>query len=246
MSDENEQQLMDLLASGASELGLELSSAQLAQFDLYYRELADWNQRVNLTSIIEHAAVQVKHFLDSLTVCLAYPQGMPPDLRIVDIGAGAGFPGLPLKLAFPDTHLLLVESVGKKVLFMEHVVELLALSDVKVIKGRAEDLAHLPELRESYDLAVGRGVARLPVLLEYTLPYCAVGGRLVILNHRSAEQDIGGAANALSTLGGRMGEIYPVNISGLTDDRIVMVVEKVQPAPVDYPRQAGTPAKRPL
>ncbi|PKB68377.1 MAG: 16S rRNA (guanine(527)-N(7))-methyltransferase RsmG [SAR202 cluster bacterium Io17-Chloro-G4] len=237
---------MDLLANGASELGLKLSTTQLGQFDHYYRELADWSQRVNLTSITEHTAVQVKHFLDSLTVTLAYPQGIPPGLRIVDIGAGAGFPGLPLKLAFPDTQLLMVESVGKKARFLEHLVELLALRDVEVMTGRAEDLAHMPEFSESYDLALGRGVAKLPVLLEYTLPYCAVGGRLVVLNHQSAEREFAGAENALETLGGKMGGVYPVNVSGLTDDRIVVVVEKVRPTPEGYPRQPGTPAKRPL
>lgn len=246
MSDTSKRPSMELLESGASELGLNLSAGQLGQFEQYYRELAEWNQRINLTSIIGYAEVQVKHFLDSLTVTLAYPQGMPSGLRIVDIGAGAGFPGLPLKLAFPDTHLLLVESVGKKAQFMEHVVDLLVLSDVEVMKGRAEDLAHRQELRESYDLALGRGVAKLPVLLEYTLPYCAIGGRLVVLNHRSAEREFAAARNALGILGGRIGEIYPVNISGLTDDRIVFVVEKVHPTPDGYPRQPGIPAKRPL
>ncbi len=237
---------MYLLAGGASELGLKLSSAQLSQFDLYYREMADWNQRVNLTSITEHAAVQVKHFLDSLTVCLAYPQGVPPVLRIVDIGAGAGFPGLPLKLAFPDTHLLMVESVGKKARFLEHLVDLLALADVEVMTGRAEDLAHMPELRGSHDLALGRGVAKLRVLLEYTLPFCAVGGRVVVLNHRSVEQELAGASRAMEALGGRMGESYPVEVSGLTDDRVVVVVEKVRATPDRYPRSPGIPAKRPL
>ena len=246
MSDDNKQQPMDLLAKGASELGLRLSPAQLEQFDLYYREMADWNQRVNLTSITERDAVQIKHFLDSLTICLAYPQGMPPTLRIVDIGAGAGFPGLPLKLAFPHIRLLMVESVGKKARFLEHVVEQLDVTDVEVITGRAEDLARHPILRERFDLAVGRGVAKLPVLLEYTLPYCTVGGRLVVLNHRSAQRDFPAAARALKALGGRMGEIYNVGISGLTDDRIVAVVHKVAPTSSAYPRPTGVPAKRPL
>ena len=237
---------MDLLASGASELGLELSPTQLRQFELYYRELADWNQRVNLTSMTEHAAVQVKHFLDSLTVCLAYPQGMPPGIRIVDIGAGGGFPGLPLKLALPDTHLLMVESVGKKSRFLEHLVDLLSLADVEVMTGRAEQLAHAPGLRERFDLAVSRGVAKMPVMLEYSLPFCAVGGRMVVLNHRSVEKEFAGATNALEVLGGRLGEIYPVKTSGLTDDRIVVVVEKVRSTPDAFPRRPGIPAKRPL
>ena len=123
---------------------------------------------------------------------------------------------------------------------------LLSLTDVAVMTGRAEDLAHKPELRENYDLALGRGVAKLPVLLEYTLPYCAVGGRMVILNHRGVEQEFAGAANALETLGGRLGEIYPVEISGLTDDRVVVAVEKFKATPDRYPRRPGVPAKRPL
>lgn len=245
-SDNNQQLTMDLLVNGASELGLELSPTQLGQFDLYYRELADWGQRVNLTSIKEHAAVQVKHFLDSLTVLLAYPEGMPPDLRIVDIGAGAGFPGLPLKLVFPDTSLLLVESVGKKARFLEHLVESLPLTNVEVITGRAEEVARAPERRERYDLAVSRGVAKMAVLLEYTLPYCAVGGRTVSLNHRSVEKEFAGAARALETLGGHMGEVYPVNLAGLTDERIVVVVEKVRKTPGIYPRPIGVPRKKPL
>ena len=246
MSDAIDQRPMDLLASGASELGLKLSPNQLSQFDLYYRELADWNQRVNLTSITEHGEVQVKHFLDSLTVCLAYPQGMPPGLRIVDIGAGGGFPGLPLKLVLPSAHLLMVESVGKKARFLEHLVDLLALTDVEVITGRAEQLAHAPELRESFDLAVSRGVVKMPVLLEYSLPFCRVGGRMVVLNHRSVENQFAGATNALEVLGGRLGEVFPVKISGLTDDRVVVVVEKVKTTPDRYPRRSGIPAKRPL
>lgn len=246
MSDAIDQQPMVLLANGASELGLDLSPAQLGQFELYYRELANWNQRANLTSITEYGAVQTKHFLDSLTVCLAYPQGMPPVLRVVDIGAGAGFPGLPLKLALPDTQLTMMESARKKARFLEHLVDALSLRGVEVLTGRVEHLAHDLELRESYDLAVSRGVARTPVLLEYALPFCYVGGRMVVLNHTSAKQEILGATNALQVLGGRLGQIYPVEIRGLTDDRIVVVVEKVRTTPDSYPRRPGIPSKRPL
>ena len=153
---------------------------------------------------------------------------------------------MPLKLAFPAIHLSLLESVGKKARFLERLVEVLGISGVDVLTGRAESLAHLPELRESFDLVVSRGVAKMPVLLEYTLPFCSLGGRMVVLNHTSAKQEVFGATNALKVLGGRLVDIYAVNVSGLTDDRVVVTVDKVAPTPHQYPRRPGIPAKRPL
>ena len=236
---------MEFLVRGAAELGLELTAHQLEQFEIYYHELADWNRRVNLTAIIEYREVQVKHFLDSLSVCLALPKGSTASIRLVDVGAGAGFPGLPLKLALPDFHLSLVESVGKKTRFLEHLVTLLELSGVEVLTGRAEELARRPDLRETFHLAVSRGVARLPTLLEYTLPFCCVGGRVALLK-RGIEEELTGAAHALETLGGRLGDIYPVQVSGLDDGRVVLLVDKIQATPERYPRRPGLPAKRPL
>ena len=154
---------MELLDRGASELDLELTPQQLEQFEIYYRELADWNRRVNLTAITDYREVQVKHFLDSLSAYLAFPRISTCRVRLVDVGTGAGFPGVPLKLAFPQIHLVLVESVGKKSRFLEHLVEVLGLSSVEVSTGRAEELARTSEFRESFDLVVSRGVAKLPV-----------------------------------------------------------------------------------
>ena len=169
-------QQTELLERGSYQLGLELNARQLEQFQAYYRELADWNRRVNLTAVTEYREVQVKHFLDSLSLYSVCAGGPTDGLKVVDVGAGAGFPGLPLKLALPDIQLTLVESVGKKARFLEHLVRALGLSGVDVLTGRAEALAHDAELRESFDLAVSRGVAKLPVLLEYTLPFCRIGG----------------------------------------------------------------------
>ena len=226
-------------------MGVALSTCQLIQFQNYYLELVEWNQRFNLTAITDHQQVQVKHYLDSLTVLLAFPKGPPSFLRIVDVGAGAGFPGLPLKLALPDAQLTLVESVGKKARFLEHVVRKLGLSGVEVYPGRAEHLAHHGELRESFDLVVSRGVARTSTLLEYTLPLCCLGGRVVLLK-RGIEEELVKASSALEALGGRLGDVYTVQLTGLTDGRVVVAVDKTCPTPHKYPRRSGIPAKRPL
>ena len=223
-----------------------LTREQLDQFETYYQELARWNRRVNLTSITGYQEVQVGHFLDSLTVCLAAPEISSSRSRVVDVGAGGGFPGLPLKLAFPGIHLVLLDSVGKKSAFLEHLVSLLELDAVEVLTGRAEDLAHRPELRGSFDLALARGLARLPVLLEYSLPFCRMGGKTVAHKHGNLDEELKSAARALETLGGRLGSEVPVQVTGLTDNRVLLVVEKVAVTPERYPRRTGVPAKRPL
>lgn len=240
---------MKLLVDGVAELGIRLDSHQVAQFEQYYRELAEWNKRANLTAIEGYEETQVRHFLDSLTVCLAFqsvPYGLSGINRVVDVGSGAGFPGLPLKLAFPKIELHLVESVGKKSGFLEHLAALLGLDAVTVHTGRAEALARDPALRDSFDLALVRGVARLSLLLEYALPFCREGGSVAALKHGGLESELAEAEHALSELGGRQSGVFPVALRGLTDDRVVAVFEKTGPTPGRYPRRVGIPAKRPL
>ena len=251
---------MNLLADGAKALGIRLSQDQLAQFDLYYRELTGWNQRANLTSITGYDETQTRHFLDSLTVCLPFRAGngsaltgLPGVERVVDVGSGAGFPGLPLKLAFPQLELHLIESVGKKTAFLQHLVEALELEEVTVHTGRAETLARQPGMRDSFDLALVRGVARLSLLLEYALPFCRPpggprqpGGRALALKHGGLEQELAEAEFALEELGGRQAGLFPVTLPGLTDNRVAAAFEKVAPTPERYPRRVGIPAKRPL
>jgi 16S rRNA (guanine527-N7)-methyltransferase len=237
---------MEKLAQGARELDLDLTIQQVDQFEAYYQELANWNQRMNLTSIVQYEEVQIKHFLDSLTLCGALSGRPAPGSRVMDVGAGAGFPGLPLKLAFPDLGLTLVESTVKKTAFLRHLVDMLGLSDVEIYAGRAEEAGHSPELRESFDLVLARGVAKLPALLEYTLPFCRQGGKAVSWKHGGIDRELDSAAHALKVLGGCLLEVYPVKVTGLTDNRILVVVKKVKPTPANFPRRPGVPAKQPL
>ena len=237
---------MEILAGGAGALSMDLTERQLRQFEASYRELAQWNQKVNLTAITEYKEVQVKHFLDSLAGCLAFDGRTLSGSKVIDVGTGAGFPGLPLKLAFPDISLVLNDSVGKKTRFLHHLIELLSLSDVEIFTGRAEELGHWPSLREKFDLVVSRGVAKLSVLLEYTLPFCKVGGKVVAWKHSNIEKELADAEGAAKALGGSPGRVVPVQVTGLTDDRVLVVVDKFQPTPAEYPRRPGVPAKRPL
>lgn len=239
---------MTLLAQSAPELGLSINTAQLERFEVYYRELADWNTRMNLTSVIDYAEVQVKHFVDSLTVLPALGTSLSSDARVVDVGAGAGFPGLPLKLVCPDIHLTLVESTGKKAAFLRHMVDTLDLSGVEVATGRAEELGHHPQLRGSFDLGLARGLARLPTLLEYTLPFTHTDGQVAAWKHggEGLKVELDSARKALQILGGRVKSIYPVKATGLEDNRVVMLIEKVRESPEDYPRRNGMPRKQPL
>ncbi len=237
---------MALLAEGAAQMGIQLTPRQLEQFEVYCRELADWNRQANLTSITSCAEVQTKHFLDSLTVCLAAGTPLPEGCKVADIGSGAGFPGLPLKIAFPGIAVHLIESVGKKTNFLRHIAEILGLEGVTVHTGRAEELAREPGLRDWFDLALVRGVARLPLLLEYALPFCRPGGLAVALKHGPAESELLSAERALEELGGRHSGTYPVMLEALNDDRVVLSFSKTVHTPERYPRRTGIPAKRPL
>jgi 16S rRNA (guanine527-N7)-methyltransferase len=236
---------MELLEAGAQAWGLELTRAQLQAFELYYQELIAWNERVNLTTITEYEDVQVKHFLDSLS-CLQPLAGLPVQARCIDIGAGAGFPGLPVKIARPQMSLTLLEASGKKTRFLERVVALLGLESVEVVKGRAEDLAHGPGHREAYDAAFARAVADLVVLVEYALPLTRIGGLFVAQKGVRVEGEVEAAREAIEILGGELKELTEVFLPGLEAPRHLVVVQKVAPTPQKYPRRPGIPAKRPL
>lgn len=234
---------MDILAAGARALGLDLAPAQLDLFARYQAILLDWNTRINLTAIAAPEDVQRKHFLDSLT-CLAV---LPPGpLRLIDVGSGAGFPGLPLILARPEISVTLLEATGKKARFLEHVVAELGLAGVRIVNARAEEAGRDPAERERYDWAVARAVAPLPELAEYLLPLVRVGGSALAQKGRDAAAEAAGAAGAFKRLGGRLAEVRPVTVPGLEDERALVVLEKMSPTPGKYPRRPGEPRKKPI
>ena len=240
---------MTLLAVEAEGLGLSLTEAQLTQFALYQTLLLDWNERINLTAIKTPPEIQIRHFLDSLTCALV--MGNLEERRLIDVGTGAGFPGLPLKILFPTMRLTLVDSVAKKTRFLAAVVEALGLTDVTILAERAETLGQHSAHRERYDWAAARSVAELRVLAEYLLPLCRVGGAMLAQKGESAAAEAASAAGALAVLGGGAVQLTPVQLPQRALPRqylphYLVVVRKERPTPVMYPRRVGMPAKKPL
>jgi 16S rRNA (guanine527-N7)-methyltransferase len=236
---------MDSLKAGAEKLGIKLGERELGQFQTYYQELVEWNQRMNLTSITDYEQVQVDHFLDALTVTLVWRPG-DAQARVIDIGTGAGIPGIPLKIAFPQIRLTLLDATAKKAGFLRHIMGKLELGGTEVVAGRAEDIAHLAAYREQFDLALARGVARLSTLTELTLPFCRKGGLVIAHKKGDIDREVRQANFAIATLGGKLKEVRAVTLPEFTDNRALVVVEKVSPTPENYPRRAGMPAKRPI
>ncbi|MDE3088576.1 MAG: 16S rRNA (guanine(527)-N(7))-methyltransferase RsmG [Chloroflexota bacterium] len=233
---------LPLLADHARAFGIELSPAQIDAFELYFGELVTWNSRFNLTTITERDEVVVKHFLDSLSVA----PGLPPNaVSLIDIGSGAGFPGLPLKIVFPALRVTLIDSTGKKVEFLKHIIAALNLCDATALHARAEELAHDAAHREQYDAAVARAVADLATLLEYALPFVRVGGLFIAQKGVDVDGEVRRAARAMRELGGRLREVAPVRLPGL-EPRHLIIVDKIAATPRKYPRGAGAPRKKPI
>lgn len=238
--------MMEYLVAGAQELGITLSPKQVASFELYYRELVAWNARMNLTAITDYDEVQVKHFLDSLT-CLLAMEARAPGQRLLDVGSGAGFPGLVLQIVCPELEVTLLEVTRKKADFLCHVSERLGLAKLRIVNARAEEAGHNPEHREVYDWVVARAVAELAELVEYMLPFCRPGGACLALKGGVISNEIEAATRAIEILGGRLAQAIPVRLSALRDlRRQVLVIEKVRPTPAAYPRRPGIPHKRPI
>ena len=225
-------------------LNVHLTASQVTALVIYEKELLEWNQKFNLTAIRDTESIRTKHFLDSLSCVLAW-KSLPPN-HLIDIGTGAGFPGIPLKILYPSLKLTLVESVGKKAMFCQHMVRVLALEQVEVIQARAEDLGQDPQHREQYDWAVARAVANLNVLGEYLIPLVKVGGNVLAQKGESGPAEAQSAEKAMELLGGKLKQLIPVHLPGVADDRYLVVMEKVAATPPKYPRKPGIPMKMPL
>ncbi|HXF83989.1 MAG TPA: 16S rRNA (guanine(527)-N(7))-methyltransferase RsmG [Anaerolineales bacterium] len=236
---------MEKLVRDAEALfNVHITGRQVMALITYERELLEWNQKFNLTAIRDSDSIRTKHFLDSFSCVLAW-KASPPH-RLIDIGTGAGFPGIPLKILYPHLKLTLVESVGKKAMFCQHIVRVLGLEDVEVIHARAEVLGQSAEHRERYDWAVARAVANLNVLSEYLLPFVKIGGKMLAQKGESGPAEAQAAERAMRLLGGKLEQLIPVNLPGVADDRYLIVVSKVAATPPRYPRKPGMAVKQPL
>lgn len=236
---------MDSLINDAKTLfNVHLTARQVMALINYEKELLEWNQKFNLTAIRDVESIRVKHFLDSYSCVLAWKAN--PPLRLIDVGTGAGFPGLPLKIIYPQMHVTLVESVGKKAMFCQHIVSKLGLEDIEVIKTRAEDIGQDKNHRESYDVAVARAVANLNILSEYLLPLVKIGGSVLAQKGETAHAESQSAEKAIKLLGGKLKQIIPVQLPNVTDERFLVLIDKVHATPEGYPRKAGIAAKSPL
>lgn len=224
-------------------LNFSLTPSQQEAFHSFEELLLEWNQKFNLTAIADPEGIRLKHFYDSLT-CLRLVKDQ--SASIIDIGCGAGFPGIPLKILRPAFRLTLVESVGKKADFCSEVVKQLNLNNVTVLHARAEDLGQDKAHREKYDWAVARAVAPMPVLAEYLLPLVKVGGNMLAQKGSGAKADLVQAANAIALLGGEVAQVDEFELPELKEKRALVLIRKRKPTPPKYPRKAGLPSKKPL
>lgn len=232
------------LVEKLGERGIHLSPRQLEQFEAYFVMLVDWNERMNLTGITERDAVYEKHFYDS--VSLAFFVDINGIRNIADIGSGAGFPSIPLKICFPDLKVLIVDSLNKRITFLQSLVERLGLTDVECVHGRAEDIARLPQYRDQFDLVTARAVARLNVLNEFCLPFVRNGGIFAAMKGSQSQEEMKEAGFSLKELRGKLKAEHGMTLPNEGSERHIVIIEKTDATPRKYPRKAGTPLKQPL
>lgn len=234
----------EILMQSADEYGLKLTTEQVAGFTTYFDMLVEWNEKINLTAITEPQDVAIKHMIDSLS---CYDEKIfKAGAKMIDVGTGAGFPGLPLKIFRPDLKVTLFDSLNKRILFLQAVAEKLGITDIEFIHSRAEDGGKNKQLREQYDIAVSRAVARLDVLCEWCLPFVAVGGFFVALKGSRYSEEINDATGAIQRLGGEIVKIEKIKLPGLDDVRAILYIKKIKKTPAAYPRRPGTAEKKPL
>ena len=239
---------LSLFEKGLDQLKIQLTQEQKEQFIKYYEYLIEKNKVMNLTAITDYEEVLLKHFLDSLSL-VKVQDFIPEKLSgktVIDIGTGAGFPGIPLKIAFPELGIVLLDSLNKRINFLDEVIEMLQLRKIEAVHGRAEDYARQKEFRENFDFCVSRPVANLSTLSEYCLPFVKQGGCFISYKSGKIEEELSQAENAVKVLGGNVKEVVKFSLMDTDMDRSFVVVEKKKTTPKKYPRKAGLPSKEPI
>lgn len=238
---------MKKLIDGSSALGIKLNDEQLIQFELYFKELIRNNLSFNLTRVTDYEDVQTRHFLDSLSIMLIYPKAnLKSGIKVIDIGSGAGFPGIPFKIAYPESEVTLLEATGKKVLFLEKMIKSLNIKGLTAIKGRAEEAGNIKDYREKFDLVLSRSVAKLNILAELTIPFCKIRGNIVLHKGNDVSQEIECSEKAIRILGGSLAKVIKSNLPGQSTPRSLISIRKILSTNTRFPRRTGIPKKRPL
>ncbi len=233
-----------ILQEGSKKLGFNLQSKQISQFLKYMELLVEWNEKINLTAIVEEEDILIKHFLDSLS-CVKIPE-IKDGMRVIDVGTGAGFPGIPIHIYYPDIQLTLLDSLQKRIKFLQEVYHHIEIKNVQYEHGRAEDFGNNVKFREKYDIALARAVAELSTLCEYCLPFVKVGGYFICQKGPNVDEELKNAKRALKILGGEVTERIDVKLPFRDIKHNIIVIKKIKQTPTQYPRKAGTPTKNPL
>jgi 16S rRNA (guanine527-N7)-methyltransferase len=226
------------------EKGINLSSEQMSQYETYYHTLVEWNEKMNLTAITDKPEVYLKHFYDSISAAFYFDLKGP--LKVCDVGAGAGFPSIPIKIAFPELQITIVDSLNKRINFLEHLAKELNLQNVRFIHDRAETFGQNKDHREAYDVVTARAVARLSVLCELCLPLAKVGGTFIAMKAASAKEELDVGKKAITTLGGKIKAIHSFTMPIEESERNIVIIQKEKPTPKKYPRKPGVPNKTPI
>lgn len=226
------------------EKGITLSSKQLEQYETYFQTLVEWNEKMNLTAITDKPEVYLKHFFDSISASFYFDFTKP--IHLCDVGAGAGFPSIPIKIAFPNLHITIVDSLNKRIQFLEHLARELKLENVRFIHDRAETFGQNKDHRESYDVVTARAVARLSVLSELCMPLVKVGGTFIAMKAAHAKEELDVGKKAIAVLGGKIEEIFSFTLPIEESERNILLIKKEKPTPKKYPRKPGTPNKTPI
>ena len=236
------EEFMKDLVNKAKEIGISLNEEQVKKFYDYMLVLLDWNEKINLTAITDVKEIILKHFIDSITIC----KYIPENSKLLDVGTGAGFPGIPVKIIRDDVTIVLLDSLNKRILFLEDVIEKLKLTNIIAVHGRAEEFGKNKKFRQCFDIVTSRAVANMAVLSEYLLPFVKIDGKAVIMKGSECEEELKDAEKAISVLGGKLKAVDKFFLPSSDIKRSIIVLDKIKNTPSQYPRKAGTPAKKPI